>query len=99
MDNKEKIQILRAVINVVGILVIVMALMYAIKLRETHGCDLRECVYKACDDCDEEYTGLYGNCKWISDKITYTGDYDIAGYTKVTINYTMINKSIWGEHT
>lgn len=82
MDKRDKIEILKGVVNLIGIAMIVLALVYAVKLRERHGCDLRECVYRACEDCPDEPTGLYGNCDWIKDKITYTTDYTSSGKTR-----------------
>jgi hypothetical protein len=74
MERSEKIQIVRGILQLVGIALIIMALVYAVKLKERKGCDLNECVYVPCDGCASESTGLYGNCQWIKEHLEYTTD-------------------------
>ena len=85
MERSEKIQLFRGFLQLVGICMIVLALMYAMDLKERHGCDLRECGYKACPDCQEEPTGLYGNCDWLQENLMYSPDARLNTNTKDNI--------------
>lgn len=62
--DRERIMFIKGVINLLGLLILIAAVITLYKYGHT----LKECYYIH-PNGSQERTGLYGNCRWINDKL------------------------------
>jgi len=71
LSRSEKISVMRGILQFVGILMMIVAVIVLLKYKEVVN---KECGWRTIDDTIET-TGLYGNCSWLNNK-------DIETYNK-----------------
>lgn len=67
LTREEKIQTARGLIQLVGILIMIIGIIWMIKHWEERKL-MGECLYKH-EDGTQEHTGLYGNCTWYDTRL------------------------------